>query len=65
MMLTIGSIAKCYGVLPSFVLANATTFDIMILDVMNAWEKYKNDPQNQENYDINQLEDIVKQYHGQ
>ena len=42
-LITIGMLAKAYGQLPSYVLANATTFDIMILDVMMAWEQYQND----------------------
>lgn len=42
-MITIGEIAEEYGVLPSMVLAHATTYDIMILDVMRAWKKYQQD----------------------
>ena len=41
MMLNIGHIAKTYGVLPSHVLQNATTYDLMIADVMSTWEEYQ------------------------
>lgn len=41
MMLNIGSIAKTYGVLPSQVLGNATTYDLMIADVMSSWEEHQ------------------------
>ena len=30
-----------YGQLPSQVQANATTFDIMVYDVMMSWEEYQ------------------------
>lgn len=39
-MITIGAIAKTYHLLPSEVLARGTTFDIMVMDVMAAWEDY-------------------------
>lgn len=42
-MLNIGSIAKTYGVLPSHVLVNANTYDLMITDVMSSWEEYQYD----------------------
>ena len=32
-----------YGVLPSYVQANATTFDIMVYDVMMSWEEHQQD----------------------
>lgn len=34
-------IAKTYGVLPSYVIENATTYDLMIADVMSSWEEYQ------------------------
>lgn len=40
-MLNIGHIAKTYGMLPSFVLENANTYDLMIADVMSSWEEYQ------------------------
>jgi hypothetical protein len=30
-----------YGQLPSYVEANATTFDIMVYDVMMSWEEHQ------------------------
>ena len=41
MMLNVGHIAKTYGVLPSYVREHATTYDLMIADVMNSWEEYQ------------------------
>jgi hypothetical protein len=32
-----------YGQLPSYVKANATTFDVMVMDVMLSWENQKDD----------------------
>jgi hypothetical protein len=41
MMLNVGVIAKTYGMLPSQVVGNATTYDLMIADVMSTWEEYQ------------------------
>jgi len=41
MMLNVGVIAKTYGMLPSQVVDNATTYDLMISDVMSSWEEYQ------------------------
>lgn len=38
-MISIGHMAKTYGLLPSEVAARATTFDIMITDVYTTWER--------------------------
>lgn len=35
--------AKTYGQLPSYVRDNATTFDIMVMDVMMTWEEHQQD----------------------
>lgn len=40
-MLNVGVIAKTYGMLPSQVIGNATTYDLMIADVMSSWEEYQ------------------------
>ena len=40
-MLNVGVIAKTYGMLPSQVVNNATTYDLMIADVMSSWEEYQ------------------------
>jgi hypothetical protein len=42
-MISIGHIAKTYGILPSQVREQATTFDIMITDVYSTWERYQMD----------------------
>ena len=31
--------AKTYGQLPSYVRANATTYDVMVMDMMLSWEE--------------------------
>jgi len=41
MMLNVGHIAKTYGMLPSQVIDVATTYDLMIADVMSSWEEYQ------------------------
>ena len=40
-MLNVGMIAKTYGVLPSYVIEFANTYDLMIADVMSSWEEYQ------------------------
>jgi len=40
-LISIGALAKMYGLLPSQVLANATTFDMLVSDVTLAWEHQK------------------------
>jgi len=35
--------AKQYGVLPSVVRESATTYDLMIYDVMMSWEQYQHE----------------------
>lgn len=40
-MISIGHVAKTYGLLPSEVLARATTFDLMITDVYATWENHQ------------------------
>jgi hypothetical protein len=37
-MITIGLLAKTYGQLPSYVLANATTYDLRVMDTVAQWE---------------------------
>jgi len=41
MVLTIHNLAKEYSLLPSQALANATTFDLYVLDVHTRWLKYQ------------------------
>ena len=37
-MITIGSLAKLYGQLPSYVRDNATIYDLSVANVMTSWE---------------------------
>ena len=64
-MITIGHIAKTYGLLPSEVAAKATTYDLMITDVYQAWEQYQQNPNAIENYSMDQLEAALKKGKGQ
>ena len=42
----IGEMARTFGCLPSEVDAKASTFDIMVYDVLMAWDQYKEDKKN-------------------
>lgn len=46
--------------LPSEVAANATTFDLMVLDVYTAWEKHKSNPSDQTQYNVDNLQEILR-----
>ena len=59
-MITIGHLAKMYNQLPSTVLRDATTFDLMVVDVYTAWEKHKLDPGDNDQYDPDQLAELFK-----
>jgi hypothetical protein len=54
-----------YHQLPSTVLRNATTFDLMVVDVHSTWERIKADPNAEVNYDENQLMEIMKSVRGE
>jgi hypothetical protein len=41
MVLTVHNLADAYKCLPSDILANATTFDLYVLDVHTKWVKYQ------------------------
>lgn len=41
MMLNIGNLGKMFGMLPSQVAQQATTYDLMIADVLSSWENYQ------------------------
>lgn len=45
-MINTGMLAKHYGVLPSQVRESGTTYDLMIYDVMMAWEQEQQDKAN-------------------
>lgn len=59
-MVTIGTLAKHYGKLPSEVETIGTTYDIMIYDIMAAWENYQKNPEDQSHYREEDLMDILK-----
>lgn len=59
-MLHIGNLAKTYHILPSDVLTRATTFDLMIYDVMTTWENSQNNPQDMRNYNEQELTNLVR-----
>lgn len=40
-MITIGRMAERYGMLPHDVAANATTYDLMITDVLATYDRYE------------------------
>lgn len=40
-MIMIGRLAEKYGMLPSQVIANATSFDLMIYDVLATFDEYQ------------------------
>lgn len=53
-----------YNQLPSRVAAEATTFDLMVVDVYTAWEKHKMNPSEQTQYKTENLEEILKSARG-
>ena len=55
-MISIGHMAKTYGVLPSKVAAEATTFDIMITDVYSTWERLQHDKAAGKGPDLNAMD---------
>ena len=52
--------ARHYRKLPSEIVEHATTFDVMVMDVMTTWENYCKDPQNEQNYKTEDLEELVR-----
>lgn len=65
MTLTIHNIAKEYGLLPSKVLASATTFDLYVIDTATRWQN--RDPEEptvpkERNYTQAELAEILKQH---
>jgi hypothetical protein len=59
-MISIGNLAKTYGLLPSEVAMKATSFDLMVTDVMITWDNFSNNPQNENNYKTEDLEKLVR-----
>lgn len=64
-MITVGFMAKTYGLLPSEVLANATTFDVMVTDVYTTWEQHEMDkaqgkPPTTDQFDQDELKKMME-----
>jgi hypothetical protein len=45
-MITVGTLAKMYGQLPSTVRDNATTYDLSVANVLISWENQQQDRAN-------------------
>ena len=60
MLINIGNLAKTYNVLPSYVLENATTFDLMVADVMVTWENHQKNPGDSEQYKTEDLQKLLE-----
>lgn len=59
-MITVGHLAKTYGMLPSQVVANATTYDIMVQDVYTAWENFNKNPNDMSQYNEDDLKNLIE-----
>ena len=59
-MITIGQLAKTYGLLPSEVLARGSTFDLMVMDVFTTWENHQRNPNDVSNFSQEDLQKIVE-----
>ena len=47
-----------FNQLPSYVEQHATAFDLMVLDVHTAWEKYKSNPSDVAQYRTEDLQEL-------
>ena len=63
-MITIGTIAKKYGQLPSHVAAYGSSYDLMIDDIMTTWENYQKNPSDSDQYKEEELLKIMKETRG-
>ena len=60
-MLTVAVMARNYHMLPSQVIANATTYDIMIDDVYETWKEYQEKgTASVPDYNVEQLQEILR-----
>jgi len=48
-----------YNQLPSTILRDGTTFDLMVVDVYATWEKHKTNPEDNELYHPDHLQSII------
>lgn len=53
-----------YNQLPSTVLREATTFDLMVLDVYTTWEEHKAKPDDGSQYSEDQLKEFMRNIRG-
>jgi hypothetical protein len=53
-----------YNQLPSTVLREGTTFDIMVADIYTTWEKHKMNPDDPTMYNEDQLAEMIKGVKG-
>jgi hypothetical protein len=64
----IGEMARTFGCLPSEVDAKASTFDVMVYDVLMAWDQHKEDKKQGKistpDIDEAQLMEIMKRAKG-
>jgi len=54
-----------YNQLPSTVMREATSFDIMVADVYTAWERHKADPSDATQYQESDLAELLKSVKGE
>ena len=65
MILTIDNIGKRYGLLPSQVLSQATTFDLVVMDAAMSFEQYVNrDPNTPPDVKEDELIKIMERSRG-
>lgn len=66
MAITLDTLSKRYGKLPSEILRDATTLDLMVLDVAISYENYKvrRSRGGAPEYDPDELLKAVEQYKG-
>tara|TARA_R110000803_G_scaffold24966_6_gene59856 strand:+ start:2415 stop:2624 length:210 start_codon:yes stop_codon:yes gene_type:complete len=60
-------IAKRYGVLPSHLMSQGDTFDLMVMDVALSWETHmhnKKHGKDQGDYDPEQLQEVMNKVRG-
>jgi hypothetical protein len=53
-----------YNQLPSTILREGSSFDIMVADIYTAWERHKSDPSDASQYKENDLAELLKTVKG-
>lgn len=59
-MISIGHLAKTYGLLPSEVAARATAYDLMVTDVYSTWENHQQNPTDIKDFSQEQLQEVLE-----